>query len=54
MVSWPGRAEGPSTDVLPSPAFEKKVTACMVSYVVMMACDGLHIKIPRIPEDATS
>lgn len=31
--------------VLPSPAFEKrKVTACLVSYVVVTARDGLHIK----------
>lgn len=44
-LSWPGRADGLSVDVLPSPAFEKrKVTACMVSYVVMTAHDGLHIK----------
>lgn len=34
-----------SVDVLPSPASEKrKVTACIVSCVVMTACDGLHIK----------
>lgn len=44
-LSCPGKAEGPSVDVLPSPAFEKrKVSACVVSYVVMMAHDGLHIK----------
>lgn len=44
-VSQLGRAEGPSVDILPSPAFEKrKVTARVVSYVVMTARDGLHIK----------
>lgn len=46
-MSWPGRAEGLSGDVLPSPAFEKKtreVSACVVSYVVMTPSDGLHIK----------
>lgn len=45
-MSWPGRAEGLSVDVLPPLLLKKKrkVTACTVSYVVMTPSDGLHIK----------